>query len=119
MHYEIDSKRILIMGYSRGGNGIWYIAARNPKEFGAAVAMSAKPLKDALSHEWKIPLYVIHSREDEEFPIEEVTTTVRRMQEAGAPVTLAIVEEITHLETSKYVEPLRAAVPWLHKVWSR
>jgi predicted peptidase len=116
-HYKIDDKKRLLMGYSRGGKGTWFIGARNQKDFAAALIMSASPLRDTTDFTWNMPLYIIHSRDDEEFPYEEVEATVRDLQAQGALVELATVEGITHLETHRFVEPLRMALPWIQSAW--
>ena len=79
--------------------------------------MAAKPLCDASDFNWAIPLYIIHSRDDEEFPCAKVEATVSALQAKSAPVELALVEGITHLDTSRFVEPLRAALPWIRNAW--
>ncbi len=44
--YNIDEERILLTGYSMGGGGTWYLAARHPDKFSAAIPMTAGPPVD-------------------------------------------------------------------------
>jgi predicted peptidase len=117
--YSIDPARTLLTGYSIGGIGTWYIAGRHQAQFAAALPISARPPHDVLKREWSIPLYVIHSRDDELFPLSETEAIVRALRDAGSAVEFAIVEDVTHFETHRFVGPLRSAVPWLQRLWAR
>lgn len=118
-NYRIDDKRILITGFSMGGVGTWYLAARHPHIFSAAIPVSSIANMETLEMIEDIPLYVIHSRQDEIFPIKTVQETVRQLQAGGASVHLEIVEGISHYHTDLFAEPLRAAVPWIKKIWGK
>ncbi|MHC5040532.1 MAG: carboxylesterase family protein [Planctomycetota bacterium] len=115
--YAIDADRTLLTGYSLGGIGSWYVAGRHQDRFTAALPISAAPPAEAVRKEWRIPLYVLHSRHDEIFPLSQTETAVRRLRERGANVELVTVEGITHFDTGGFVGPLSAAVPWIRKVW--
>lgn len=112
--YEIDTKKLLVTGYSMGGQGAWYLAGRNQDRFSAAIPISARPY-DGIS--WKIPLYVIHSRQDEVIPFDLTRRFVESLHARGADVRLATVEGITHYETSRFLEALRGAIPWIRRVF--
>ncbi len=117
-HYSIDSRKILLTGYSLGGIGTWYMAARNQDLYAAALVMSAIPLPDTSGIDWRIPLYVIHSRQDEIFPLEPVEETVEALRAKGVAIEFVIVDGITHFETERFVPSLRAAVPWIRSIWT-
>jgi len=116
-NYKIDPRRTLITGYSMGGAGTWYLAARNQKRFTAALPMAARPPADAVNVAWEIPIYAIHSRQDEVVPFGPTETAVNQIKARGASVEFVAVEGITHFETVRFTGPLRAAVPWVQKVW--
>lgn len=117
--YSIDAERTLITGYSLGGMGTWYLAARNQDRFKAAIPISGRPQSDTLSFEWHMPLYVIHSRADDVVPLAPTEATVSELREKGADITLVVVEGIPHFAVSSFVDPLSEAVPWIEKVWQR
>jgi predicted peptidase len=117
-HYNIDPRKTLLCGYSLGGIGTWYMAARNQTLFSAALPISAAPFPSATEIEWHIPLYVIHSRQDEIFPFETVEAVVRDLQEKGASIELLVVDGITHFVTEAFVRPLQTAVTWIQNQWS-
>ena len=115
--YAIDAQRTLITGYSMGGIGTWYLAALHQERFAAALPMAAHPPKAAVDVPWRIPLYIIHSRRDELFPLEPVEAAVGRLKTQGAVIDLALMDSITHYETHRFVAPLRDAIPWIEDAW--
>jgi predicted peptidase len=116
-HYAVNAERILVTGYSMGGNGTWYLAARHPDRFSAAVVMAGWPPAEVTQIGWKVPLYVIHSWDDEFMPLEPTKYTVNSLVEQGAEIEFRILEGITHFETYRYVEPLKSVIPWLDSLW--
>ena len=116
--YNIDVNRTVITGYSKGGMGTWYLAARNQDRFAAAVPMAGHPQPDSADVKWEIPLYVIHSRRDEVIPFEQTAQVVDQLRERGIAVEFVLLDGVTHYETDRFVVPLRATVPWIRKVWA-
>ena len=117
--YAVDRQRILLTGYSKGGIGTWELAARHPDYFTAAIVMAGRPRPEMSTVDWRVPLYVIHAREDEVLglgPTEEVVTALR---DRGAPVELHILERVTHYETQHFVRALHGALPWLERTWGK
>ena len=102
-----------------GGAGTWYLAARNPDRFSAAVIMAGWPPQAIEDIEWKIPLVIIHSRQDEIVPLQPTEDVVSTLQAKGAPVKLDVLDGITHFEMFRFVEPLRKTVSWVESVWQR
>ncbi|MFQ5787663.1 MAG: dienelactone hydrolase family protein [Thermodesulfobacteriota bacterium] len=117
--YRIDKENTLLAGYSLGGIGTWYITANNQNEFAGALPISTRPLDEATNVMWHIPIYVIHSRDDEIFPFEDTVKTVDMLKKRKASVELKIVEGITHYDTYGFIEPLKNTIPWIRKVWSQ
>jgi predicted peptidase len=116
-HCKIDHARTLIMGYSMGGIGCWHMAARHQDLFKAAIPISAEPTKDAAEMSWKIPLYVIHGREDELFPVEKTAAIVEELTSKGVSIEFQILENATHFEVGRYIQPLREKMAWIRNVW--
>jgi len=115
--YNIDSQRVLLTGYSMGGIGTWMLAAHHQERFAAALIVSAKPPTDVVDVQWDIPLYVIHSRRDEIFPLGDTETTVNQLREKGVVIALDTVDGITHFQTERFIEPMHAAIPWIQESW--
>ena len=116
-NYRIDPRRTLVTGYSMGGAGTWYLAARNQKRFRAAIPVSGRPQDDAVSVTWEIPIYAIHSRQDEVVPFASAEAAVNQLKAKGVAVEFVAVDGITHFETVRFITPLRAAIPWIQNVW--
>ena len=116
-HYNIDSDKTLLTGYSMGAMGTWYLAPRHPERFKAALPMSGRPQSDSTTLDWQTPMYIIHSTADELIPLELTETAVKQLQAKGASIDLVVVDEITHFEWSRFQPHLRAAIPWIHEAW--
>jgi poly(3-hydroxybutyrate) depolymerase len=77
-HYNIDSRRIYLMGHSMGGIGTWNMASRHPDIWAALgpIAGTANPaIADKIHH---IPQIVVHGDNDTTVPV----TGSQRMVEA-------------------------------------
>jgi predicted peptidase len=117
-NYSIDSRRTLLTGYSLGGIGTWYIGARNQNLFAAALPISAAALDETVEIDWTIPIYVIHSRLDEIFPLQPVEKIVGALKSRGVDIELQIVEDVTHFQVDRFVDALRNTVSWIRNAWS-
>ena len=118
-NYKVDEGRILVAGYSMGGNGAWYLSARDPGRFSAAVIMSGWPPAEIGHGDWQVPVYIIHSRDDEFMPIGPTQYAVSTLVEQGAEVKFIILEGITHFETHRFIEPLNSSISWIDEIWQR
>jgi predicted peptidase len=115
--YNVDPQRTLITGYSMGGMGTWYLAARHPERFRAAIPVAGRPQEDTIDFEWRIPLYAIHSRDDEVVPLAPTEATATELRRKGVDVTLVVVDGITHFDVGRFVSHLKEAVPWIQNAW--
>jgi predicted peptidase len=113
--YPIDARKVVMTGYSAGGGQTWMVANRNQDFFTAVIPVSARPR--STPNTWTIPVYVIHSRDDEQIPFATVESYVSTQQAAGAPVRLQLLSGISHYQTAAFVPALRDAIPWLRQVW--
>ena len=120
MHaYRIDPARVLLTGYSMGAMGTWYLAARHQDLFSAALIVSGLPLAHAAEVDWRIPLYLIHSRDDERLLLKPTADVVKRLEAEGRDVKLVVVSGLTHYQVPGFVPYVRAAVPWIEDAWRR
>jgi poly(3-hydroxybutyrate) depolymerase len=110
----IDRQRVLVTGYSMGGVGAWHLATRHPDRFAAALPMAGHPQVEG---KLTVPVYAIHARADEVMPLAPTEAHVRRLTAAGLDARLVVVDGLTHYQTAGFVAPLRAAVPWIRRVW--
>ncbi len=117
--YRIDPARVLLTGYSMGAMGTWYLAARHQDRFSAALIVSGLPLAHTAEIAWRIPLYVIHSRDDERLLLKPTADVVKQLEAQGRKVRLVVVSDLTHYQVPGFVPYLRAAVPWIQQAWER
>ena len=115
--YAVDPTRVLVTGYSAGGAGVWYLATRNPERFTGAIAIAARPRDEDLEALANLPLYMIHSPDDEVVPFEPVEEAAIMLAERGYPVHLLTVPGYSHYTTPAYVGPLRAGAEWMMEQW--
>lgn len=118
-HYTIDDKKVVLTGFSLGGIGTWYLAARYPDLFSAAIPMSAMPRPDVAEAVRDIPVYVIHSTGDEIFPVKRLEEVVEKLKIRGLPVQMKTITGISHYQTPSFVDALRETIPWIKQTWKK
>jgi predicted peptidase len=115
--YHIDSDRTVLLGYSIGGSGTWYLAARHPDLFSAAVPISAPAEVETIPIIQHVPVYVIHGGLDELFPAKEIKRLYEKQKLGGAEIELKIVMGASHYQLARFINPLKATIPWIQKIW--
>ena len=118
----VDTSKIVVNGYSNGGNGAWFYGETQPTLISAAIPMaSSYNTYNTQGNPRKIdvPLYVIHGENDELFPIAQTEEWVNATKDAGTDVTFEVAAGLTHNEPCSYVENLKNAATWLQdEVWN-
>ncbi|HYR88226.1 MAG TPA: alpha/beta fold hydrolase [Terriglobia bacterium] len=113
--YSIDTKKILVTGFSMGGAGVWHFAGKYPDRFSAAVPVAGRPPESAAG--WRVPILAIHSRNDEVVPIGPAEARIAELKKAGLRADFIALTGISHYETNRFVDGLRRAVPWIKETW--
>jgi predicted peptidase len=119
--WPVDLSKIVVTGYSNGGNGSWYYAETQPTIFSAAIPLAAgysieKP--DGTGRKINIPMYVIHGSEDDLFPLDTVQYWANLSIQAGSDITFVIADGLGHYEPCSYISYFRDAAAWLeNEVW--
>lgn len=112
--WPVDPARVVVVGYSQGGFGVWTVLAAFPGRFAAGISMASFPLTDGGGR----PVYVIHGTADELYAAFDTERAVARLAAEGRPVVYAPVEGARHTEPAAYVPALREAGRWLEdEVW--
>jgi predicted peptidase len=115
--YQYESNKVVIVGYSMGGMGVWYLTEHMLNHFTCGVIISAKPPDVVSESAGSVPLYIIHGRDDALFPVIDTNRAVLELESQDRVVTYRIIERATHFETHKFVPALQDAVPWIVKQW--
>jgi predicted peptidase len=113
--YPIDRKKVVVTGYSMGGQGSWHFAEKFPERFSAAIPVAGRPPASAAG--WRLPVLAIHSRDDQVAPFEPTEARIAELENAGVNARLIALEGITHYQTNRFSDALQQAVPWLREVW--
>jgi predicted peptidase len=117
-HYNIDRKRVLVAGFSMGGRGTWWMSAKHPEIFTAAIPMAASTGDHPIDMFGTMPTYVIHSRDDERVPFEPAERNARQLARMGKPVHFEAVSGLPHFEMYRYVDVLRDGARWVAGRWT-
>ena len=115
--HKIDSGRVVILGYSLGGTGTWYMAARHPHLFSAAIPVSAPVDMAATPLIEHIPLHIIHGEKDELFAFSDIREVYLEQKNRGAEIELTMVAGASHYQLARFIAPLKSTIPWIKKMW--
>ena len=115
--YPIDRTKILLTGYSMGGIGAWHIGSRDSDPFTAMVIMAARPPDFVAGVDWKIPIYVIHVKNDELFSVVDTTRVINKLENAGVDIKYQIIEDVSHFETYRFLPALNGVRDWIIDKW--
>lgn len=114
--YEIDRMRVLVTGFSMGGGGTWYLASRHPEVFTGAIVMAGSAGQDAIATV-RIPIYLIHSPDDDTVPFGQAEAAYRALAARGHPVEMRVLPGVSHYMMAAYTPPLRLAGNWILERW--
>jgi len=115
--FPIDARRVAVVGYSMGAAGAYHLGARYPDRFSAVVAISGLPNSSDLAGLTKVPVYAIHSADDEVFPIHEALAIYGELKRQGVSIEADILHGMTHGQTPRFVPALKKAMDWLGRIW--
>ena len=116
--YTIDRRRILVVGFSMGGRGTWFLASHHQDVFTAAIPMAASTGTDPVESLATMPTYVIHSRRDQVVPFAPAERNAQALERLGRVVKFEALNEPTHFEMDAYVPALGRAVAWVTAQWN-
>jgi predicted peptidase len=114
--YAIDRARVLVTGYSMGGRGTWYMASRHAEVFTGAIVMAGSPNDDEIAS-IQVPLYLIHSPDDDVVPFGPAADAYTALAARGHPVEMRVLPGASHYMMPAYVPPLRLAGTWMLERW--
>lgn len=117
--WAIDRERTLITGFSMGGMGTWALAARHQDLFAAALIVAGRPQEGSAEVAWRIPLYIIHSRDDEVVLLKPTADIAKVLDDKGVKVKLVVVDGLTHYQVPAFVPYMREAIPWIKRAWKK
>ena len=116
-NYKIAPGKTLLVGFSMGGAGAWYMAERHPTSFAGVIPIAARPPEDVLDINWGVPLFLIHSRMDDVIPFELAEAAYNDLFAKDVDVNLIAAPNLGHFNVSNYFAVLQAAIPWIQALW--
>ena len=108
--YNIDAKQVYVTGYSMGGEGTWHIAGRHQDLFTGAIPVAA-PVTGTT--QWKIPVYAIHSSQDQIVSYADAKQHAASIEAAGGKIQFKTVTGLTHYAAGGYGAHVVAGVKWI------
>lgn len=117
--HAIDTRRVAVVGYSMGGRGTWFMAARHRDLFTAAVPMAAAVGDEPPDTLATMPTYIVHSRRDQVVPFGPAEQNAAALARLGRVVKFEALDQPTHYEMVAYVPALRRAFAWVADQWAR
>ena len=108
--YNIDPSEVYVMGFSMGGEGTWHIAGRHQDLFTGAIPVAA-PVSGPTK--WKIPVYVIHSKQDDIVLHSPAKKHADQVKAAGGTIHFETLEGLSHYESGRYGAHVAEGVRWI------
>jgi predicted peptidase len=99
--FPVDRRQILVVGFSLGGSGAWFLSARHADLFTAAIVMAGRT-EEPITNLGKIPTYVIHGRNDEVVPFGQAEQRAGALERMGG-----------------YLAALRSGGRWVREQWQK
>lgn len=95
--FRIDPRRVVIGGYSSGGDLSYRTAFYNATSFAGLLAINTSPFRDTGSTgddsiaaaAWRFPIVHVAHTEDDTYPLGPVKDEIQKLKDAGFPVTFA------------------------------
>jgi predicted peptidase len=112
--YPIDPRKVLVTGFSRGGEGAWFIGSRHQGLFTGAMPVAARV---AGGEDWSIPVYAIHSEKDELLAHADAKRHADAVRAKGGTVEFKTVTDLTHFQTALYAPHVADGVRWMEEQW--
>lgn len=98
-HFAINPRRVIIAGYSSGGDLAYRTIFDNAAQFAGILAENTSPFRDTGSTQsqslaaasWKFNVVHLAHTEDDTYPLDGVTSEINAMKDAGFPATFIAV----------------------------
>ena len=96
--YQIDPKRIYLMGHSMGAYGAWSIAMNHPGLFAALGPIAGGGNPAGLEKIKTIPHYIVHGASDKTVPVAQSRMMVEAAKKLGTPHVYVEVPNGSHTD---------------------
>jgi len=83
--YPVDTNRVYLTGFSMGGYGTWYLAARRPEWFSAIAPVCGRGPKNRACNMKDMGVWIFHGEKDEVVDFQYSLDMYTALQTCGAP----------------------------------
>ena len=99
--YRIDTNRVYLTGFSLGGAGTWYIAAKYPDKFAAIAPMSGFTshmdyIDNNIDMLIDMPIWAFHGKIDNVVPFEETERIIKKLDGKNKELRFSVEPEVGH-----------------------
>ena len=118
-YLSVNTNKIVVNGYSDGGNGAWWYSEKHSSIFSAGIPMASaygSYNTDGTARVIPTPTYVIHGENDAIFPLANTQDWINDTSLSGSITTLVVATGLTHTEPCNYISYLQDAATWLTDV---
>jgi predicted peptidase len=116
--FAIDRRRIMVVGFSLGGSGTWFLSARHSDLFTGAIVMAGRT-EEPVANLAKIPTYVIHSRDDQVVPFAQAEQRAAALERMGRRIRFDALGGVGHYEMGGYLTALQNGGRWIRGQWGK
>jgi predicted peptidase len=113
--YTVDPKRVVVTGFSLGGEGAWFLGSRHQSVFTGVIPVAAPVAGGGAA--WTASVCVIHSDKDEIVPYSTAKRHADAVKGKGARLEFRTVSGLSHYKTGAYAPHVGEAVKWLQAQW--
>ena len=117
--YKVDPSRVMVVGFSMGGRGAWFLSSRHTDVFKGAIVMAGSTGDQGIDQLATIPTYVIHSRDDEVVEFEPAEQAVRALKKLTRPIEFEPLIGPTHFTMGAYIDALERGGRWVSERWKK
>jgi predicted peptidase len=99
--YRIDTNRVYLTGFSLGGAGTWYIAAKYPDKFAVIAPMSGFTshmdyIDNNIDMLIDMPIWAFHGKIDNVVPFEETERIIKKLDGKNKDLRFSVEPEVGH-----------------------
>jgi predicted peptidase len=111
--HPIDLDRVVLMGFSNGGCGVWDLLVRAPAMFAAAVVISGAgdPARAALGKQ--VPTWVFHGAKDKTVPVARAHDMIAALKKSGGRPQYTEYPGAAHGDTPLKAHKEAELLPWM------
>jgi pimeloyl-ACP methyl ester carboxylesterase len=118
--FRIDTNRVYLTGFSLGGSGTWYLAAKYPGRFAAIAPMSGFTshmdfIDKNIDRLIDIPIWAFHGKIDVVVPFEETERIIKKLEGKNRDLKFSVEPEVGHW-MNWLVYPEQELYDWFLKI---